>query len=150
DYFDAQVNLGRQPEEFGRIWIHTHPGACPRPSGTDEETFRRVFGRADWAVMFILARGGKSYARLAYHFGPSCELPLGVDVDYSQPFQSSDRDAWQAEYRRCVRPKPCAALATVGCQLEPEAVPAPTDEWYDWRFDSTTFNGWREEVSDDY
>ena len=57
-------------EQFGRIWVHTHPGNCPQPSSVDEETFARVFGRTDWAVMFILARGGQSYARLRFHVGP--------------------------------------------------------------------------------
>src|SRR5436190_13278551 len=26
DFFDAQVDRGLRPEEFGRIWVHTHPG----------------------------------------------------------------------------------------------------------------------------
>jgi hypothetical protein len=29
DYFDRQVDAGRQPEQFARIWIHTRPGASP-------------------------------------------------------------------------------------------------------------------------
>src|SRR4051812_23204242 len=37
DYFDAQVDQGRLPSEFARIWIHTHPGNSPLPSNTDEE-----------------------------------------------------------------------------------------------------------------
>jgi proteasome lid subunit RPN8/RPN11 len=53
DFFDGQVDAGRPPEEFARIWVHTHPGTSPEPSGTDEATFARVFGRSDWAVMFI-------------------------------------------------------------------------------------------------
>src|SRR5450432_1011579 len=61
DFFDAQVDAGRRPEQFARIWIHTHPGSSPQPSVIDEATFARVFGRTDWAVMFILARGGQSY-----------------------------------------------------------------------------------------
>src|SRR5438874_4327182 len=32
DYFDDQVDRGRRPEEFARIWIHTHPGDSPFPS----------------------------------------------------------------------------------------------------------------------
>src|SRR5439155_22544981 len=51
DYFDAQVDVGRTPEEFARVWIHTHPGDSPYPSSTDEETFARCFGAADWALM---------------------------------------------------------------------------------------------------
>jgi hypothetical protein len=39
DFFDAQVDLGRHPEQFGRIWIHTHPGNGASPSFKDEETF---------------------------------------------------------------------------------------------------------------
>src|SRR5579871_2277295 len=27
DFFDAEVDRGRAPAEFGRVWIHTHPAA---------------------------------------------------------------------------------------------------------------------------
>src|SRR5262249_38969845 len=54
DYFDGQVDAGRTPEEFGRIWVHSHPGDSPFPSSTDEDTFERCFGSTDWAVMFIV------------------------------------------------------------------------------------------------
>ena len=66
DMFDEQVDLGRRPEQFARIWIHTHPGSSAVPSALDEATFQDVFGRCDWAVMFILARGGATYARLQF------------------------------------------------------------------------------------
>ena len=26
DFFDAQVDAGRKPDQFARIWAHTHPG----------------------------------------------------------------------------------------------------------------------------
>src|SRR5690242_14104510 len=54
DFFDEQVDEGRRPEQFARIWVHTHPGDSPQPSGVDEQTFARCFGQSDWAVMFIL------------------------------------------------------------------------------------------------
>src|SRR5215212_3827352 len=44
NFFDDQVDAGRRPEEFARLWMHTHPGNSPEPSGTDEATFTRVFG----------------------------------------------------------------------------------------------------------
>jgi proteasome lid subunit RPN8/RPN11 len=103
DFFDAQVDAGRQPEQFARLWLHTHPGRSAEPSATDEATFSRVFGGADWAVMFILARGGQTYARLRCNVGPGAELKLPVDVDYCRPFDRSDREAWRAEYKACVR-----------------------------------------------
>ncbi|HEV3300643.1 MAG TPA: hypothetical protein VG055_13430 [Planctomycetaceae bacterium] len=51
EFFDEQIDAGRRPEQFGRIWIHTHPGESAQPSHVDEETFRRAFGPCDWAVM---------------------------------------------------------------------------------------------------
>src|SRR5688572_5243805 len=31
DYFDRQVDRGMKPEQFARIWIHTHPGNSSDP-----------------------------------------------------------------------------------------------------------------------
>ncbi len=98
DFFDRQVDMGRRPEQFGRTWVHTHPGNFPEPSMTDEETFARVFGRTDWAVMFILARGGRSYARLEFHVGPGGWLLLPIEVDFTRPFAAADQAAWKEEY----------------------------------------------------
>ena len=103
DFFDSQIDIGRQPEQFGRIWVHTHPGDCPQPSGTDEECFQRVFGGCDWAVMFILARGGKTFARLQHHTGPGGRINIPVEVDYSAEFVGSDHEAWRVEYAQDIR-----------------------------------------------
>jgi hypothetical protein len=104
DYFDEQIDLGRRPEAFARIWAHTHPGDSPRPSSTDEETFRRVFGGCDWAIMFILAQGGKCYSRLQFGAGPGGAIEIPTKVAFEAPFDASDPSAWQAEYDQCVRP----------------------------------------------
>ena len=61
DFFDEQVDEGRRPEQFGRIWVHTHPGQSAHPSGVDEETFSRCFGRADWAAMVHAAKVGAAH-----------------------------------------------------------------------------------------
>ncbi len=103
DFFEDQVDAGRKPEQFARIWLHSHPGDSPRPSSIDEETFRRVFGKCQWAVMFIVAKGGKSYARLRFSVGPGGQVVIPVEVDYSQPFGPSDQDAWDAEYRANIK-----------------------------------------------
>ncbi|WP_145431267.1 Mov34/MPN/PAD-1 family protein [Lacipirellula limnantheis] len=103
DYYDRQVEQGRTPSEFGRIWVHTHPGSSPQPSATDEETFARAFGGCQWAVMLIVARGGASYARLAFGVGPGGSWEIPVEIDYDMPFAAADRAAWQAEYDACVQ-----------------------------------------------
>jgi len=124
EFFDEQVVAGRKPEQFARVWIHTHPGDCPQPSGVDEETFERVFGTADWAVMFILARGGDCYARLRFNSGPGGESDLPVQVDYSRDFHGSDFDAWEIEYMQDVQVE-TPAVTTKGCSSKSKPLPRP-------------------------
>ncbi|MBR9801292.1 hypothetical protein GYB59_06155, partial [bacterium] len=106
------------------VWIHTHPGDSPYPSPVDEETFRRVFGKADWALMFILARGGESYARLRFNSGPGGNVELPVEVDYSSRFDASDQTAWEAEYLAHVSRRP----TTAGLEPDEFGMPVPVDE----------------------
>lgn len=116
DSFDAHVDAGRVPEQFSRIWLHTHPGDSPGPSGTDEETFERVFGACTWAVMFILARGGDTYARLRFNVGPRGGLLIPVRVEYTAPFAGSDHAAWEREYLANIEPEPLT-LGSLGGDL---------------------------------
>ena len=137
DFFDRQVDAERRPEQFARIWVHTHPGDCPRPSMTDEETFGRVFGRSDWAVMFILACEGQSYARLRFNVGPCTEVEIPVSVDYSRSFGAADPDAWEQEYLANIH----VEQPTRGTSSTLESVlvspfdEEPTDAWYESWFD---------------
>ena len=141
DYFDAQVEAGRRPEQFARIWLHTHPGDCPEPSFTDETTFARVFGRADWAVMFILARGGQTYARLRFNIGPGSDVLIPVKVDYSCSFAAADFDAWEDEYQANVHVDASVSRGARRSKhpdllLDDEL----TNDWYD---------SWEEYIEDD-
>jgi len=99
DFFDQQVDEGRRPEQFARVWVHTHPGNCPNPSAVDEATFARVFGGSDFAIMLILANGGDVYARLRFNVGPGGEVLIPVEVDYYCVFAGSDPEAWELEYQ---------------------------------------------------
>lgn len=102
DFFEDQVVLGRRPEQVGRIWIHTHPGDSPQPSHVDVETFQRVFGGCDWAVMFIIARSGHTYAELHWRHGGPASIRLDVEVDFSRPFSGSAELDWKKEYQAAV------------------------------------------------
>ena len=132
EFFDEQIDAARKPEQFGRIWIHTHPGQSPEPSPVDEETFARVFGPCDWAVMFILARKGEAYCRLRFRAGPGGEWVIPVGIDFQGRFAGSNGDAWAAEYEATVRqpelrfsgPPP----AQFGANL---TAPAETDDLFD-------------------
>jgi proteasome lid subunit RPN8/RPN11 len=107
DFFDSQVDAGRKPEQFARIWLHSHPGDLAEPSLTDEETFERVFGNCQWAVMFIVDRDGGTYARLDFNVGPGGQVLIPVEVDYSRDFGPSDRQLWEAEYKANVTVDKC-------------------------------------------
>ena len=52
--------------------------------------------------MFILARGGQTYARLRFNSGPKGELLLPVEIDFEWPFASSEWAAWDEEYQQSV------------------------------------------------
>jgi proteasome lid subunit RPN8/RPN11 len=114
DYYDRQIDAGLKPEQFARIWVHTHPADSPHPSSTDEETFCRVFGQFEWAVMFILAQGGQTYARLRFNTGPGGDMTIPVNVDYSRPFAASDFDGWAQEYAANLIDEDPFALETPG------------------------------------
>jgi proteasome lid subunit RPN8/RPN11 len=107
EFFDEQVDAGRLPEQFARVWIHTHPGESAQPSHVDEETFGRVFGACDWAVMFILARGGETYCRLGFSAGPGGGFEIPVEVDFERAFKASEFAAWSQEYAAAVRQWKC-------------------------------------------
>jgi len=131
DFFDEQVDQGRHPGNFGRIWVHTHPGHSAHPSGIDEETFARCFGRADWAVMFILASGGQTYAELRFNVGPGSAVPISVDVSFDSLFPAADRTAWEQEYDQNVQ----SAEAYHDCpwtQRDEQLLGSPTEfAWLD-------------------
>ena len=145
DFVDEQVDAKRTPESFFRVWCHTHPGDCALPSGVDESTFTRVFGSCDWAIMFIIADDGKTFARLRFGVGPGAEMLIPGDVDYSQPFAGSDHEAWTAEYKANVNQEPkLRAGGNLGDSPLESVIGSPFDsadeeldaEWHDswWEY----------------
>ncbi len=99
DFFEDQVEASRQPEQFARLWLHTHPGNSPEPSMTDEETFTRVFGTCDWSIMCIVAQDGGTFARLRFNAGPGGQVKIPVCVDYSYEFDAADFEVWKQQYK---------------------------------------------------
>jgi hypothetical protein len=132
EFFDEQIDAGRRPEQFARIWIHTHPGESAQPSFVDEETFGRVFCPCDWAVMFILARGGATYCRLQFRAGPGGAFEIPVQIDFDRIFAGSDFEAWTREFEAAVRQAGCAIAGgpALECCCSPTGS-APTDRLFD-------------------
>lgn len=129
DHFDKQVDAGRKPHQFARIWIHTHPNGFGRklggkrnkrdkrfwedddmvssPSNTDDATFKRAFGECDWAVMCIYSGGSNAYARLALRnkqFRGETIIPARLQTNNRKP-TPDDYAAWRQEYEQNVTVK---------------------------------------------
>lgn len=114
DFFEDMVEGGFHPEEFGRIWCHTHPGNFATPSSKDEETFTKEFSAPNWAIMFILGKAKenpdttcrlkhKNHPELVHVIGSHCSRELKVEIDYDADIAAinqATRDAWKAEYEQ--------------------------------------------------
>ena len=151
DFFETSVDTGLTPDRFARVWLHTHPGASVRPSGTDEATFARVFGQCDWAVMAILGRTGRISARLSFFGGPGASLQLQCRVDWrSWPDQLAGGDlndrvqAWRDEYARNVHPVPIVLPSFVGSATVAQGNRLPLAEFEPGHFDNWNGGPWDE------
>ena len=144
DYFDQQFDHDLKPEQFARVWVHTHPGSSAHPSSTDEETFERVFGKCDWAIMAILARGGQTYARLRFGVGPGGQMLIPVQVDYGAPFPGSDHEAWQVEYERNVFPETPTLLRHLCAEVHTATTDSRASEVHDVTSRNRRTQHWRD------
>jgi len=119
NFFEDQVDLGKKPEQFARIWLHSHPGDSPEPSVLDEETFTRVFGNCQWAVLFVVAQGNKTHAKLRFNVGPGGQVLIPTEIDYSWDFSSSNHELWDTEYAANVK---AVEWLTEGSNTIPDSV----------------------------
>ena len=136
------VEQGYHPAEVMRIFLHTHPGNSPHPSGVDENCFSRVFCDSDWGVMFIVAKDGSAYGRVRFNNGPGGVMELDHEVDYSPPFEGISREeyeSWEDEYIRNIQERHWVS-ARAGFQSSHSSHPGYgygyggyDREDYDWR-----------------
>lgn len=142
---DFNINAaesGLHPSQYMRIWIHTHPGNSASPSSTDEKTFREAFGDCQWAIMFILAKGGDTYCRMQANIGPikSLQIKLNHYVDYtSYNFHASDLDSWKREYEKFIKKRKNNAFKTKECKNKKE------NNKYENSFNDCWDWGWEDE-----
>lgn len=108
DLLDWALDNQIAPSRVGRVWLHTHPGDSPGPSGTDEKTFETDFGGPDVAFMLILARGGQTSCRARFKSlkGATVEVPLAirwseVHKQFGLP-SDAQKAAWLEEYAQKV------------------------------------------------
>lgn len=81
------------PDNFMRVWIHTHPGNNTSPSGTDWSTFNDTFGPMEWSVMAILGKSDE----FTCVFRVGDEM-MNIPVAIHDPFTQQ----WAEEYASAV------------------------------------------------
>ena len=146
DHFDDQVDAGRKPNQFARIWLHTHPNhhqfgrhnqfgrktrpkhrncsrcldddfCVPTPSGTDENTIRQAFGSCDWAVMFIYSGGSTGYARLVLKKPVNGQIVMPVVIQKKGKNPTKkDFAEWKQEFEKNITAK--VWIAPVGQRVK--------------------------------
>ncbi|MCA9443861.1 MAG: hypothetical protein KC964_23910 [Candidatus Omnitrophica bacterium] len=94
------------------VWIHTHPSGINEPSGVDEQTMRESFGSWSFAVMIILTKAGKFYARvdLQHEFPNGTQLRFSVPSEIEilwgaksvDPVSKKDLTTWESEFKERV------------------------------------------------
>lgn len=124
-----QTRNGLEPWQVQRIWIHTHPGNSPAPSGTDEHTLDRISAGCPWFVMFIIAKGQQTYCRLRCRYThPVTSMEVVEDTNLPVVFDSfprvgitmDDVKGWEDIFRsQCSERKP-QGLRRAPANLFPE------------------------------
>ena len=149
EFFEDQVDRGLKPEQFARLWIHTHPGNSAEPSFVDEGTFSRVFGRADWALDVhpgprrrdLLAPAIQRRSRRFAQDRRRCRLLPSI--------YGMRRGAWAQEYRDSVHALPPQFLSEPspfsGHERVHRSERMPTaeqwpDAWHDYLADASMFD----------
>jgi hypothetical protein len=107
DFLLDMVEAGYEPKDFGRVWVHTHPSGVNSPSSTDEKTFENVFGKPEYAIMFILTKDETVYCRLRVNtLLGSIEQLIDTRVDFTTyKWGAPNFDSWKAEYEKYVSKK---------------------------------------------
>lgn len=104
-YVEEMDDLGLMPWMTSIIWAHTHPGNCAKPSFGDEANFTKNFSHSNYAIFYILAKGGDDYCRIQYNVGPGGSMEIPVEIDYRYSFPGSDFEKWKKEYDEKVTEK---------------------------------------------
>ena len=129
EFNDEMAEAGYHPQEYSRMWLHTHPGTSANPSGLDEETFTKQFGGMDWSAMLIVARGGQTYGRIRYAVCNAVDSIIGskdrdttVDlaIDWSTEYTSTEHGQWDDEYDSMVTARAPTKFKTTGTWAQRE------------------------------
>lgn len=141
DFIETMADQDISPGECMRVWLHTHPGSSPSPSGTDEKTFEGLMEKYPYIVMLIIAKGGAQFGRIGFTQGCGGYADVDWEVDWTIPGEAVDFDEWDAEYEAFVHEE----AARVYSSPSPKTAYQSNFEFIDWSKRSL-----RDEIEEDY
>jgi len=105
EYLNEMIKAGYSPNECFRVYLHTHPGNCPKPSGTDWDQFKELSEKYPWFAMLIIAKDHSKYGYIKLNQGPGVECEIDWDVDWEIPCEVVDFDELEATFKEKVEEK---------------------------------------------
>ena len=105
DYIE-EMSSKYSPAQCFRIFVHTHPGDCPKPSSTDWETFNSLMSSYPWFGMLIFAKNQDYYFYMKFTQGPGISADVDLEIDWGVPCQAVDFEHLESEYTKKVSIKP--------------------------------------------
>lgn len=104
EYLSRMDDQGFSPGHCFRVWLHTHPGDSPEPSGTDWTQYEKLKTTYEypWFAMLIISRTGKKFGRMFFSQGPGGESEVKWDVDWGYPGEEVIFEDWDEEYKTYV------------------------------------------------
>lgn len=133
---DFVTNMAEQdiaPSECMRVWLHTHPGSSPSPSGTDEKTFGELLASFPYIVMLIIARGGAKFGRIGFTQGCGGYADVDWDVDWAVPAEITDFEEWDAEYEAFISEEVIETrISSSGYSHRPQTAYQTNFDFIDW------------------
>jgi proteasome lid subunit RPN8/RPN11 len=109
---DKLIQKGLDPNNFLKIWVHTHPKMSPNPSGTDIQTFKTKFNNLNWSIRLILGQNKQMTVKYQQNSPIPLELDLKTEIDFSnfKGFGIEEQTALLLELAEKVQ-KPIASIS---------------------------------------
>lgn len=80
DFVEDWTEVGWQPWQLQRAWIHTHPSGVTNPSSVDMDTFKRCLGTGDFGIMIIFVKSGEIICNIHINSPIEVIIPAKLEV----------------------------------------------------------------------
>ncbi len=138
--FSLLSEEGLEHEQYGRVWIHSHPTFSVQPSGTDWSTLKRTFGRCPWVLMIIVSLDGGKFnssvhLRVNSPMGCATRKLAKLEIDYARGWPK-EVESWVEARKQLFQDMPSPSSSTAKTESTMDRV-SETRKFPNW-----DFKGW--------